>query len=73
MKNLLKRLWMSFLIRSEEIHLDDLLRTIREVNSSRAYVFIAMEIDVSRQELAKMRSEYNALLPIGQRKTWKVA
>ena len=73
MKNLLKRLWMSFLIRSEEIHLDDLLRTIREVNNARAYVGIAMEIDVSRQELAKMRSEYNATFPVGQRKTWRTA
>ena len=27
----------------------------------------------SQADVAKLRSEYNALLPVGQRKTWKVA
>ena len=73
MKNLLKRWWLSFLIRSEEIHLEDLQRVSREIKDARTYINLTMAIYDARNELAKLRSEYNALLPVGQRKTWKVA
>lgn len=73
MKTLLKRLWLGFLIRCDEIHLADLRTAYQNVRDVRTLVNVMLAIDETEAKLAKLRSEYNATLPIGQRKTWKVA
>ena len=73
MKTLLKRLWLSFLIACEEIHLDDLRTASQNVQDARTLISIIFAIDETEEHLAELRSAYNVTLPIGQRKTWKVA
>ncbi len=73
MKTLLKRLWLSFLIACEEIHLADLHKAYQNVNDVRTFVNVSLAIDETRKQLAKLRSDYNATLPVGQRKTWRTA
>ena len=73
MKNLIKRLWLSFLIRGEEIHLDDLRNARQHVKDGRTLIAIICATAETEERLARLRSAYNATLPIGQRKTWKVA
>lgn len=73
MKTLLKRLWLDFLIRCDEIHLADLRKAYQNVRDVRTLVNVMLAIDETEARLANLRSDYNSTLPVGQRKTWKVA
>ena len=71
--NLLRRACLYFVIRSLEIRLHDQTRTLRENLPTDNFMSILIERENTKRELAKARSEYSALLPIGKRKVWGVA
>lgn len=73
MKTMLKRLWLSFLIACEEIHLNDLRKARQNVQDARTLISIIAAVFETEKNLAKLRSDYNATLPVGQRKTWRTA
>ncbi len=67
------RMWWIFKIHALEIQLDDQREARRHVSSSADIMRISLAIEDTRRELVAARGEYNATLPIDQRKTWKVA
>ena len=73
MKTLIKRMWLSFLIACEEIHLADLRKAYQNVRDVRILVNVILAIEDAEKTLAKLRSDYNATLPVGQRRTWGAA
>lgn len=71
--NLLRRACLYFSIRSLEIRLHDQTETLRKNLPTDIFMSILIEREKTKRELAKARSEYSALLPIGKCKTWGVA
>ena len=73
MKNRIKRLWISFLAHSSEIHLHDLTAAQRAVDDPRTLIRIALDIEETKEELAALRAAYLATFAPGVRRTWKFA
>ena len=71
--NLLRRVCLYFVIRSLEIRLHDQSLVLRSSLSADHFITVLIERENTKRELAKARSEYSALLPIGKCKTWGVA
>ena len=71
--NAIRRACLWFLIRELERELHDRREMIRLPAPCDEYTTWFIAIEHTRIELARARSEYNALLPVGQRKTWKTA
>ena len=71
--NLIKRAGWLYQIRSLEILIDGQAECLSLVNDPMLHHRIVMARSDARRNLAKARAEYNALLPIGQRRTWKMA
>lgn len=69
MKTLI-RICYWFVMRSLERQFYDELRCMKECSSRDTYWRIYMAHQVTRKELAKARSSYVAMLPVGKRKTW---
>ena len=68
--NLLQRGMCLFMIRSLERELHDQMNALGYVKSVSDFKRISLSAADTRRHLAHYRAEYNALLPIGQRKTW---
>ena len=68
--NLIQRAAMKFMIRSLERELHDQMNALGYVKSVNDFKRISLAAADTRRHLAHYRAEYNALLPIGQRKTW---
>lgn len=71
--NAIRRACLWLLIRDLERELHDRQNSIHLPAPIYEYTTKFIEIEKTRSELVKARSEYNALLPAGSRKTWKVA
>ena len=70
---IIQRMCLGFVIWSIEQHIEDLQRVMRETNSLDHYRLAMIEREQVKRDLAKVRKEYGALLPIGTRRTWKTA
>ena len=68
--NLIQRAMCLFMIRSLERELHDQMNALGHVRSVNDLKRIILSAADTRRHLAHYRSEYTALLPIGQRKTW---
>jgi len=71
--NFIRRVCLGFVIWSIEQHIEDLTQVMRETNSLDHYRMAMIEREQVKRDLAKVRKEYGALLPVGVRKTWKAA
>lgn len=68
-----RRAFAKFRVRSLEIQLhgqNESLQTVR-CEETRLAIFLARRI--TQRALVKARADYNALLPVGERKTWSEA
>lgn len=68
--NLVQRGMTKFMIRSLEREMHDQLNALANVRSVSDFKRISLAAADTRRHLAHYRAEYNALLPIGERKTW---
>lgn len=68
--NIIQRGMTKFMIRSLERELHDQMNALAHVRSVSDFKRISLAAADTRAHLAHYRAEYNALLPIGQRKTW---
>lgn len=68
-----KRLVLDMKIRTMEIQLDGINECLERVcdKDTRERMMVARRL--LRKELARIRSEYNATLPVGIRRTWGLA
>ena len=71
--NAIRRAYLWFLIRELERELHDRREMMRLPMCVTEYTTLFISVEQTSNELARARSEYNALLPVGQRKTWKTA
>ena len=71
--NAIRRACLWFLIRELERELHDRREMMRLPMHIGEYTTLFISIEKTSNDLARARSEYNALLPVGQRKTWKTA
>ena len=71
--NAIRRACLWFLIRELERELHDRREMMRLSMCVTDYTTLFISCEKTSSELARARSEYNALLPIGQRKTWRTA
>lgn len=71
--NLLRRFLLAFQIRAIEIHIDGCNECMGCVSDPMLLARIDLSRSRARRELAKARAEYNATLPVGKRKTWRMA
>ena len=69
----IRRAYLWFLIRELERELHDRREMMRLPMCIGEYTTLFISVEQTSNELARARSEYNALLPVGQRKTWKTA
>ena len=70
--NAIRRACLWFLIRELERELHDRREMMRLPMCIGEYTTLFISIEKTRSDLARARSEYNALLPVGQRRTYKV-
>lgn len=71
--NALKRAYLLFMIHSLEIELQAQRDQLRTVNDASTYKRIVLAESETREELAKFRSAYTALLPVGEINVWPMA
>lgn len=69
----LKRLFWLYQIRSLEITIHGQTTTLDYITDRMLEARIIAARHHTRCELAKARAEYNALLPVGKRRIWKMA
>ena len=69
----IKRAWLKFQIRSLEIQVDGMADALDAVRDPLTRQRITAARSVARRELARVRAEYSALLPVGHRVTWGAA
>ena len=71
--NAIKRAYLLFMIRSLERELHDQRESLRTVQDTNTYKHIALAESETREELARFRSAYTALLPVGEINVWPMA
>lgn len=71
--NLIRRACLRFVIWSLEIHLADQNQALRTAVSSKEFSAILTAKTDTQDELARVRKEYSALLPVGIIKKWGIA
>ena len=71
--NALKRAYLLFMIRSLERELHDQRNASQHVRSVTDLKRIVIAEGETREELAKFRSAYTALLPVGEINVWPMA
>ena len=71
--NILIRTGLSFAIKSDESVLSDQTAALRNSLSTDDYKRIFQAREETRRSLAGYRSAYNATLPAGKRRTWRIA
>ena len=69
----LKRIFWLYQIRSLEITIHGQTTTLDYITDRMLESRIIAARHMAKRELAKARAEYNALLPVGQRRTWRMA
>lgn len=69
----IRRLFWLYQIRSLEITIHGQTSTLDYIADRILEARIIAARHHTRRELAKARAEYNALLPVGQRRIWKMA
>jgi hypothetical protein len=67
-----KRTALLFQIRSLEILIDGQCQALECVTCPMTSSRIILARTIARAELARVRSEYCAALPVGQRRTWRM-
>ena len=70
--NRIKRAWLLFLIRSLERELHDQREAAMTASKEHIARIIIAESE-TREELAKFRSAYTAMLPVGEINVWPMA
>ena len=71
--NFIRRLCLRFVIWSIEQHESDERALMRTCLSTEEYAVLMKRNEATRRELLKARQEFNSLLPVGVRRTWKTA
>lgn len=71
--NFIRRLCLLISIRSTEQHERDQRELMRTCTSVEEYSALMKSNEATRRELLKARQEFNSLLPVGVRRTWKTA
>ena len=71
--NFIHRSWLLFMVRSLERELHDQREASQQVRSVSDLKRIMISEGETRAELAKCRSQYTALLPIGEINVWPMA
>ncbi|HMY98103.1 MAG TPA: hypothetical protein PLU79_00500 [Burkholderiaceae bacterium] len=71
--NALRRGVLVLHIRALEAHIDGCAEALEHVADPQTQFRIQIARHKSREQLARLRSAYNALLPPGQRRTWRMA
>lgn len=69
----LKRIFWLYQIRSLEITIHGQTTTLDYITDRMLEARIISARHMAKRELAAARAEYNALLPVGQRRTWRMA
>ena len=79
--NFIKRIFLGFSIYSQEIELDDNISAVSAIaklpdgaleDREQVVKMLLDRRDVICQQLASKRARFNALLPVGQRRTWRI-
>lgn len=77
MTAIIRRALLWFAIYSREAQIKGATDTLNWLHDINGDVMLINRIEIartnSRIELARLRSEYNATLPVGQRRTWSLA
>ncbi|HON48072.1 MAG TPA: hypothetical protein PLZ60_10015 [Kiritimatiellia bacterium] len=68
-----RRAWLLYQMRSLESHIDGMAEAIEAVDDPMLRLRIGTARAVARRDLARLRAEYSATLPVGQRATWRTA
>lgn len=68
-----RRGWALFQMRAIETQIDGMTECLECIGDPLLAARIQIARSVARRELARVRSEYNALLPAGRRVTWRMA
>lgn len=71
--NFLNRVFLSFIVRSLEIQLNDLREMMRLPMACDEYTTLFIRHEEVSAELAKARAYRDSLMPVGQRRTYEVA
>ena len=71
--NAIRRAFMSFIVRSLEIQLNDLRGMMRLPMDVTEYTTLFIRHEEVSKELAKARAYRDSLMPVGQRRTYEVA
>lgn len=70
---LARRALAAYRVRQLEIRLHDLKLILAELQHYESRYYMQRQIETVRQDLVAARGDYNALLPPGQRRTWRIA
>jgi hypothetical protein len=68
-----RRLFWLYQVRSLELTIDGQTTTLEYITDRMLETRIIAARHITRRELAAARANYNALLPVGQRRTWRMA
>lgn len=68
-----RRGWLLFQIRSLETQCDGMADSLECVRDPLTRQRITSARAIARRELARVRAEYSALLPVGRRVVWEAA
>lgn len=71
--NAIRRGIALFRIRSLEIQLDGQNQAMQMVDDEETRIAISLARAATRRQLVAARAEYQALLPAGERRTWRTA
>ena len=71
--NLIRRAFAKSRICSLELRLADQSSALRTARTQEAFLTIYMARAETQKALAAARAHYNSLLPVGERKTWRLA
>lgn len=69
----LRRFILALKIRAQEAHIDGCAEALDHITDPGTQFRIQIARRNARAELARLRSAYNALLPPGRRRTWRMA
>lgn len=70
---LLRRAGLWLAIFAVDVQIDGTTKTMQLVRCPLTLGRMEIARHVARAELARLRAEYNATLPVGQRRTWAMA
>lgn len=71
--NLIRRICLWFAIFALDIQIDGTTKTMQLVRCPMTLGRMEISRHVARTERTRLRGEYNATFPVGQRRTWRMA